>query len=412
MLNIALRIDGQQSDLLEKLILNPNVVDYLVSILHSAATLKWTIFELVEFNTVAQIALASRQLKQRHPKYLSLACKMVSSVADLELRQSLFDFIFDAQHYLPLLEPDNSSSPTSSASGETTFGQHTKTAISFLNKIKETYQKLTSFSDYFWLFEPIVHFLKQQSEFKNEPKWKEEEIIHHTINCLLFVVLIQQSCADYISTVYDSKLFFALTSAVFLLDNGVFLHGELHDLLQSFIDLFACQQICLDSAEEKLPEPFVHFGNHFEKLCQAYLAESYGDPLFNNYLFIFLQQKSHSAFRKKILTDQSATLKFFIIVESQLSIPLDRLLEPPEDSLQMIECYLRCLLSNELHAKTNEFYYRICCHHVGRALYGDQSTLFSRSEPQLFELISLSVQKSRLKELQNDLKLFNAFHSP
>lgn len=397
LLNIAIRLND--SSIMQKLLLNSGLRDYVRSIQQSAFTLNWTIFELVEFNTLAQLSLANRILATRISEYFALALKILPSLGDMELRNALFDFVFDTCNFVSLLDlSDDSLVDTSSV----------RTAISFLHHIKQSYAKLVTYRSHFWLFEPILSLLQQQSQGTpaeqaardHSTQWQD------AANCLNFVYLIWKAQPLYFNALYDdASLWFVLISSVFLLDNGVFLHAELQSILRIFLQHFVDIRVEIKFSEEKLPPPFLNYSTFFDSLCESLQTESYGNALFCNYLLVFLQPTCDAAFRKHLLTDHSSAIKCILLRPDDLALSFDRLVSPPERDLSMIECYLRCLLAAEVDPNRNALLYKLFVHHVSTALFGMEADSNRQTNPAKFDLLRLAVQKTRFDRLKSDLEM-------
>ena len=393
---IGLTAKHQLSECLEQFIYHSNVRSYLNKIVKQMQkSPNWTIFELIEFNPVSQLILWERTVLNKS-EYFDHALSILSSVGDLQLKQSLCEYVFDVKQYKLIYDKGEFS---------TTADQLIKTSICFFNEIKKVYSMFSTFEDRNWIFEPLVKLYRIQ--LSADCQLTEDELVGHLTGCLNYLILLYNLKPNYLWSLIEPKVLFVYLTSVFLFRNGLFLSDELSKILKYFlIDLTSHQnKISFNCYEEQIPEPFHSIGDHFNSLCISYKTDSYGNYLFSNYLLCFITQSSDKIFRKKLLDEHSACLNYFILNNEQLLIDLESLINPIERDLSIVESYVRILMAKDILKQRNPLIYEIACTHVSKSLFDDQYAENRLQNNALVQKLINCLKLSNNNQLKVDLNL-------
>lgn len=398
---IGLTSKHKLSDCLEQFIYNPKVRSYLDRIAKQKSS-NWSIFELIEFNPISQLILWEKSVLNKN-EYFDHALAIISSVGDVQLKQSLYEYIFDVKQYKQNYDEINELNGCKDDSNQIT-DQLIKSSISFFNEIKKVYSTFSSFEESNWLFDPLIKLYKIQLD--PECQIIEDEMVGYLISCLNYLILIYNFKPKYLWSLIEPKILFIYLTSIFLFKNGLFLNEELLKILRYFlIDLTKNYHIIFDCYEEKIPEPFNSIGDHFTALCLNYKTDSYGNHIFNNYLLCFLTQRSDKIFRKKMLDEHSACLNYFILNKDQLLIDFNHLIRPIENDLRIIESYLRVLMAKDISKERNPLIYEIACIHVSANLFNDQYHENRLQNLELSNKLITCLKRSTNKQLKEHLKV-------
>ena len=433
---VGLAAKHRLTDCLQQFLYNPQIRKYLDAVVKQAnRSSNWTIFELIEFNPVSQLILWERNVLQKN-EYADHALVVLSSVGDLQLKQSLCECVFDVREYKaaydrlsgvnggddPMEERDKNQKENMKTENE----EHTrlqdqliKSSISFFNEIKKVYSKYSTFEDRSWPFEPLVKLY--QLQLNADCTLTESELVDQLASCLNYLLLLYRFRSNYLWSLVEPKILFVYLSSVFLFRNALFLNEQLlRPLRYFFVELTTEQSttgqsttghkqqpVTFDCYEEKVPEPFGSIGDHFSALCTTFRTDSYGNALFSNYLLCFVQQSADRIFRKKLLDEHAACLNYFVLTKDQLLLRLDRLTEPVESDLSVIESYVRVLMSREILEQRNPLIYELACTHVTRSLFDDHHQEIRLQNSELADKLIGCLRQSTNTQLKKRLAIVN-----
>lgn len=231
--------------------------------------------------------------------------------------------------------------------------------------------------DRFWILEPLIDYyncrrnenisVKDQNFFSSTIKdhlgyavsYKDSDFV---ASLLRFHASILYTCKAYAQIILGPNLeeFFCVIGSIFL-DDSLFLDSKVGEALRLNLEFMAAE--CIDGqklfsdASRKLETLKIPLNDFFNKLVDQYDSCSYGDPVFTNFVLMFITSSCDKAFKKKLFSEKVETCV------GQMKIPLEDvwilprlLVEQPEEDKEVRQ--LIKLAGQHIVPKTFMDYYR------------------------------------------------------
>ncbi|XP_074602531.1 uncharacterized protein LOC141856161 [Brevipalpus obovatus] len=336
-----------------------------------------SLFKELEYSFIYQLCIASLKLVTNHgikSLYYKTALICLFNLADIKMRENLLNLIIFNPYQVSNIFIEKNLPSTSNK----------------LEKMKQVYFAYSKFDSRYWLFDPILMNLENQSVNVDDIS-----------ACLEFCYLLQSSqSSGIISKIIPMDVTFTLISCTFLLADRIFAEDQVQTVLDRNLKFFNQENFSIKDSQESLPH-FNNISSFFDTFLNHFQAESFLDPLFINFLLIYLRTDSHIDFRKKLLSDHSICLRFMSLKFEDLKISLVDLLYPVSQDDHLIELYLKNLLSQSI--PMDSIMYLIAVHHVHHRISGSSLML---EESDTLTRCRISIEKSSNQKLKNHLQNF------
>ncbi|XP_029972706.1 RNA polymerase II-associated protein 1 [Salarias fasciatus] len=165
----------------------------------------------------------------------------------------------------------------------------------------------------------------------------------------------------------------ARLSCVFLCSSDLFLERPVQRLAWALFRLMT-RGSRLDSLDLGAPPPgLASFQDLYSALLSQYEAVSFGDRLFGCWLLLPLQRRYSAAMRLAVFGEHVGVLRSLGVTPEQLSVPLERFTAPPEDSLPLLQLYLRALVTGALRPSWCPVLYVVALSHVNAFVFSQDA---------------------------------------
>lgn len=304
-----------------------------------------------------------------------------------------------------------------------------------LENVLLIYSNMSPLCTEYWVFDPILYVTKLvKSVSSNETDFTQ--VLEVTLSFLQLLLdsapgyfnftRIPENCNRFTATSLILIMGVYLTGNKYFLDSKIKLH--LKTILEVYLVdespsdrkfLLNCDSIIpgqlLYGKECKMSSPKI--GQFFQRILQEYSAESYSDPLFTSFILLFLRSSSES------LGSQSMRLLFFSQDNSELLQSmytrledydkdlLMQLLDPCEKDANLIELFIKCLLSGAVVGVRNPVCYWMLVYHVHHFLFKENNPAIEQRRKEALVASIKAVKDDTLRGHLTDFKMEPVVHS-
>uniref|UniRef100_A0A671YPR2 RNA polymerase II associated protein 1 n=1 Tax=Sparus aurata TaxID=8175 RepID=A0A671YPR2_SPAAU len=267
-----------------------------------------------------------------------------------------------------------------------------------------------------WPFLPLVSLYERSGVSDGGGLAVEElpggalQAVTHCLQWLLLLEVWREEALKVMPPV--AKL--ARLSCVFLCSSDLFLERLVQKLTWGLFRL----RSRLDSLDLNFPPPgLASFQDLYSALLTQYEAVSFGDPLFGCWVLLPLQRRYSATMKLAVFGEHVGMLRSLGVTMGQLSIPIERFISPPEDSLPLLRLYFRSLVTRTLKPCWCPVLYVVALSHVNSFIFSQDAaaqvqhcmahTLPQRRCPDLVSTFILSEEKLRAQTLLTLGKILN-----
>lgn len=222
-----------------------------------------------------------------------------------------------------------------------------------------------------WMYYPVIKFhnlsmkLDSSGGMINKASNETVKIIKH---CLQFILLLELSLSDALAEISETTRLTRLF-CVFLTEGRLFAEDDIEDLLYALTFVYSAPAFQLYlNFEEKIPGVNCFF-DIYCNLVEQYQSASFGDSTFANLLLIPMQLKHDVKYRKAIWTDYCDILRIFPITIQKISTDMKWYFAAECEDIEMIEIYMRAILTGSIKPTWCPFFYLIAVHHVNQFIF-------------------------------------------
>ncbi|XP_071450575.1 RNA polymerase II-associated protein 1-like [Hetaerina americana] len=217
-----------------------------------------------------------------------------------------------------------------------------------------------------WFYRILADICGTQKEQSSETECTPPEKVALAEVSLQWILLMEMLRPTSTAMV-SPTLRFSYLSYIFLTGSGLFLepsvHAQLSSILREVLKL-GHEAFDFDEHFPGLPP----FKDLYVRLLLQFDAVSYGDALFSHVILMPLAQKHNLNYRLLVWGERADVLRACTTSVSQLMVPIEAFLDPPEKDPVLLELYLRGLAVGIVKDIRSPIPYRIAVHHLGTAL--------------------------------------------
>ena len=368
-------LEQQKQTIVQQFLRNQDIKNYVQEIMKNFRRSSFSYYEFFEMNALVYLPKIISEDLDSFDIYFNLSRLLLVYAENNELKLSVVSsVIFNSQLYQDLVSTDLETG----------------------NKIKiiyKTYKKYSKFDSKMWMFDPILESFHQN-----------EVDLGDIINCLTFIDFTLKNRHKFIfyNSLNSSDIFICV-SATFLLTSDIFFEEAVVNYLNSILNRLLEDGFELNSRSNCHISGYNSVMSYFDAFIQHYDGVSYGEPTFANYLLAFLRQKSDREFKIKLLSENWTVCRAIIIPINQIKYDVREFLYPIEDSLEIIQFYIRILLSKSIRKESNYLLYLMAIHHVYHNLFGSNASKNQLNQSVLFNKLKFSIEKSSDVSLKTDI---------
>lgn len=195
------------------------------------------------------------------------------------------------------------------------------------------------------------------------------QAVTHCLQWLLLLEVWREEALKVMPPV--AKL--ARLSCVFLCSSDLFLERLVQKLTWGLFRLLT-RRSRLDSLDLNFPPPgLASFQDLYSALLTQYEAVSFGDPLFGCWVLLPLQRRYSATMKLAVFGEHVGMLRSLGVTMGQLSIPIERFISPPEDSLPLLRLYFRSLVTRTLKPCWCPVLYVVALSHVNSFIFSQDA---------------------------------------
>lgn len=210
-----------------------------------------------------------------------------------------------------------------------------------------------------WLYLPIV---AAYTNHKNKLAWNESDTTKIVVVLSLKLAMPELFHSMSCSLRFSRMALVYLCDTVYLNENvSLLLHKAMSNLLKKFYKRF--------DFSSDLPG-LTSFTDLFTAMCESFCANSYGDDGFAIVLLAPVAQKHDVHYRKLLWSEHAGALRYLKLAPERMVIPLSEYLNPPEEDVSLIECYMTALVRKTIRKEWSPIMYTIAHHHSAMYLRG------------------------------------------
>ncbi|KAJ6250840.1 RNA polymerase ii-associated protein [Anaeramoeba flamelloides] len=234
-------------------------------------------------------------------------------------------------------------------------GKKKKSKLIFLNFSPIQDNKFLISND--WMFFPIIRF-----DYYLE--------INFLKQILLFILFLEEN--KIIPKQINNCLKSLYTSFIFLKGSEIFLSPEINILLSTLWDNYHPNNAIylISEYETAMRSSSIIMARSFEKLLlqfiSAYSFESYGEPIFSDFIFSILCTSNPKTYKWRIFNELLEILNLIKPINNQLE---DSLLNPPESNLEILRFMSQAISGKYLSLQRNQILFIYCLHHLNHFLF-------------------------------------------
>ncbi|XP_075211617.1 RNA polymerase II-associated protein 1 isoform X2 [Lycorma delicatula] len=236
-----------------------------------------------------------------------------------------------------------------------------------------------------WQFLPILRL------YNTEGKGDDAVII---ATCSLQWVLILEHFQPEVASITPITARFCRLCCMFMA--GCDLFRDVSDLLKELLKTLMTQNQRLDLDGSVLG--LSSFYDFYRQLVDHYVAVSYGDSVFGQYILIPLQQCYNVKFRKLIWSEQAPLVRVLSTPVEQLVVPLEEFLEPCETDVRLLATYLQFLATERIRPQWSPVLYKVAVHHVSTFMIKYPENNFTKSLKQRIDALGNQEMRKLLLE--------------
>ncbi|XP_046383648.1 RNA polymerase II-associated protein 1 [Ischnura elegans] len=439
------------SQILSCFLQNTSLLDYVSNIAKSKElNCDWFgRFEIHFISSVVQLAARKEYIKDvEQVKYHSVALAVVPLLSsdDVLLKARIFDeVIFEPSFFgnssqlsamMDFLSLDNLNKPLPSATGQVIEQPRVvllQEALKKLPNIANVMLKQLALKDkkhgplnlahefpsflfqtassghclgVSWFYKILADICGTQRERSSRIENSSPEKVELAEACLQWILLME-FLRPTSTALVSPTLRFSYLSYVFLTGNDLFLEPQVHVHLSVILREVLKQGHEEFDFDERFPG-LPPFKDLYVQLLLQFDAVSYGDALFSHVILMPLAQRHNLNYRLLVWGERADVLRACTTAVSQLMVPLEIFLEPPERDPVLLELYLRALAVGIVRDVRSPVPYKIAVHHLGTALQGKLDAAEVIPEPVIKSLRS-KVEKLPDKHLSNLLLKYSGW---
>ncbi|KAJ6250621.1 RNA polymerase ii-associated protein [Anaeramoeba flamelloides] len=234
-------------------------------------------------------------------------------------------------------------------------GKKKKSKLIFLNFSPIQDNKFLISND--WMFFPIIRF-----DYYLE--------INFLKQILLFILFLEEN--EIIPKQINNCLKSLYTSFIFLKGSEIFLSPEINILLSTLWDNYHPNNAIylISEYETAMRSSSIIMARSFEKLLlqfiSAYSFESYGEPIFSDFIFSILCTSNPKTYKWRIFNELLEILNLIKPINNKLE---DSLLNPPESNLEILRFMSQAISGKYLSLQRNQILFIYCLHHLNHFLF-------------------------------------------
>ncbi|KAK0043487.1 RPAP1 [Biomphalaria pfeifferi] len=155
----------------------------------------------------------------------------------------------------------------------------------------------------------------------------------------------------------------------FIAGSDLFLEKPVHHYLAGLLRVLTSHKLIHKmDLEEKIPG-ITSFYDLFQEVLDHYEADSFGDPVFAQYVLLPLQQKHSPLLRRGIWEERRKMLRTLRVPLEELLIPVENFLYPEETDHRLLQLYSVALATKAVVPTWSPVMYLVAVHHLNRFLY-------------------------------------------
>ena len=245
-----------------------------------------------------------------------------------------------------------------------------------------------------WPFLPILDcYDKAVHEGESDHESSAQSLLCSIKYSLYFLYFLEKHRRKFWKRVNVTSKFVRMM-CLYMADSSMFFDDDIRYLMTMLFKLYAkCdQRLDFDS----LVPGVTSFYDFYMALLDQFEAVSYGDVLFSAVVLLPIIASSSRKLKLALWVEHSEALRIISIRESDLLLPKETFLMPPEGDFEVVFAYTKALASGQCQKAKSPFLYHLAVHHV-------TSYLSDKNHPEyLQQKVLLGVKKLNILSSEMD----------
>ncbi|CAK8695528.1 unnamed protein product [Clavelina lepadiformis] len=197
--------------------------------------------------------------------------------------------------------------------------------------------------------------------------------------CLKFLTVLEQCRSSYWNDVNVTAKLLRLM-CIYLIDSETFLNDAVRNAMHGLFKMH-CTNEMAPQIDFGQPVPGItSFYDFYVSLLDQYEAVSYGDSLFSAVIMLPLVQRCEPKLKLALWSQHTAAIRTITLNETDILLPIESYLQPPENNYNVICAYVTALASGVCQKDRSPFLYRLTIHHISTYLSGEVGNQKSRPD--------------------------------